>query len=316
MMKTVGTEQRSMYDRLLLAVDGSEEARHAARRGLELAGRFDADVDVLHVVPQKALRLTLSGDEKTQLRERGQTALAAVENDASNREFGQQLTTSLREGTPPAEISEHAAEQDADLIVLGRQGATGLKKKLLGGVTEQVLHRADCPVFVVPDEEQSTETDSTYSDILIPTDGSENAEAATPHGIAIAASYGSMVHVLNVVDLQDAGGMFSAGGLNVEFVERLEASGGEAVERVADEIVTADPDLAVKTAVERTASFDGVVAGIGEYVSKTDVDLVVMGSHGRSNLKRQLLGSVAASVLREVDVPILVVDRPQRQQDQ
>jgi len=311
-MKTVGVEQGPMYDRLLLAVDGSEEARHAARRGLELAQRFAADVDVLHVVPQKTLRLAVSGDEKTQLRERGQTALTAVENDASDREFGQQLTTSLREGTPAVEISEHAAEQDADLIVLGRQGVTGLKTKLLGGVTEQVLHRAGSPVFVVPNEEQPTPTAQSYTKLLVPTDGSDNAEAATLHSIAVAASYGSTVHVLNVVDLQDAGGMFSAGGLDMQFVDRLEASGQTAVDRVADEITAADVALDVETAVERTASFNGVVAGVREYVSDTDIDLIVMGSHGRSNLKRQLLGSVAASVLRSVDVPVLVVNRQQQ----
>jgi len=297
----------TMYDRLLLPVDGSDEARQAARRGLELAERFDGTVDALHVVPQKARRLTRSTAEREQLRERGQTALAEIEDEATA--FGLPLNTTLTEGNPVDEISEFAAELGTDLIVIGRQGATGLKKKLLGGVTEGVLHRAESPVFVVPGDVQPAETNVDYSQLLVPTDGSENTEAATPHGVALADSYGSTVHVLNVIDLQSAGGMFSAGGLNREFIERLEADGRAAVDRIGDEIAAANPAVDVETAVERTASFAGVAAGVQEYVSEADIDLIVMGSHGRSNIKRQLLGSVAATVLRSVDVPVVVVTR-------
>lgn len=54
-----------MYDRLVIAVDGSDEARRAARRGLQLAQAFGATVSVLSVVEQKALRLTETSAEKT-----------------------------------------------------------------------------------------------------------------------------------------------------------------------------------------------------------------------------------------------------------
>jgi nucleotide-binding universal stress UspA family protein len=49
------------------------------------------------------------------------------------------------EGKPAVRISEYADEQGADLIVVGRQGLTGLGRRLLGGVTEQVLHRSEVP---------------------------------------------------------------------------------------------------------------------------------------------------------------------------
>lgn len=296
-----------MYDQIVIAVDGSDEAKHAARRGLELADIFTATVDVIHVVAQKSLRLTQTSDEKTQLRERGKSLLTEIEELAS--EIGHPISTELTEGKPAARISEFAADQNADLIVIGRQGLTGAKRRLLGGVTEQVLHQSAIPVFVVSDGDSATETETDYSRILVPTDGSENAEDSSPHGVAIARNFGSEIHVLNIVDLQDAGGAFSAGGLEKEFVERLEARGQEAVDRVANEIKEADSDVAIQTAVERTTSFDGAADGIREYVENNEIDLVVMGSHGRSNLKRQLLGSVASSVLRTVDVPVLVVTR-------
>jgi len=305
----VGIEPRSliMYDHIVIPIDGSDEAKGAARRGLELARTFDATVDVLHVIEGAALRLATSADEKRRLLERGDKFLTEIEEIAT--EFGQPISTELAEGKPGTQISEYAANQNATLIVVGRQGMTGLGKRLLGGVTEQVLHHATTPVLVVPECDRATEAETGYSRVLIPTDGSENAEAAAPHGVAIARQYGSTVHVLNVVDLQSSGGVFNAGGLETEFVERLEARGNEAVDRVVNGIDDTAPGLDVESAVVRTNSFDGVAAGVREYVSGHDIDLVVVGSHGRSNIKRRLLGSVASTLLRTLPVPVLVVDR-------
>ena len=296
-----------MYDRLVIAIDGSDEAQYAARRGLELARVFDATVYALHVVEQKALRLTETADEKTRLRELGAAILDDIEALASELEYP--VTTKLAEGKPAVQISEYADEQDADLIVIGRQGMTGLGKRLLGGVTEQLLHQSDIPVFVVPDEEYDDQIEARYSRVLLTTDGSENAEATIPHSIAVAQHYDSDLHVLNVVDLQTAGGIFNAGGLEKEFLDRLDARGKDAVDSVASKIEEAASELTVETAVQRTGSFEGASAGVREYVESNEIDLVVMGSHRRSNLRRQLLGSVASSVLRTVDIPVLVVKR-------
>lgn len=299
-----------MYDRILLAVDGSDEARHAAKRGLELATILDATVDVLHVVPRKSLRLTRTTDEETRLRERGESALSEIEALAG--ELDHPIETHVSEGDPAARIGEYAAERNADLIVIGRQGLTGLGRRLLGGVTERVLQRSDVPVFVVPDADRDVEGITEYTRILVPTDGSENAAVATPHGAAMAGACDAAVHVLYVVDLQNAGGPFSAGGLDQTFLERLEANGREAVESVASELDEMAPELDVETAVERTRSFDGAAAGVRDYVETNDIDLVVMGSHGRSNVRRQLLGSVASTVIRTVDVPVLIGPRAAR----
>jgi len=296
-----------MYDYILVPVDGSDEATAAARRGLALAKDFDATAEAVYVVEQRALALTRTDRESARLREHGESVLAEIESLAAD--IGQPVTTELLEGKPSARIDEYARETDAGLIVLGRQGMTGLGKRLLGGVTEQVLHRTAVPVFVVSAEKQADRDEFDYSRLLVTTDGSENADTVTRHAAAVADRYDALVHVLNVVDIQAAGGAFNAGGLNETFIERLEANGRDAVATTADELRTAAPDISVETAVEQTTSLDGVAAGIQEYVSDNDIDFVVMASHGRSNLKRQLLGSVTSQLLRTVDVPVLVTPR-------
>lgn len=296
-----------MYDRIVIAADGSEAASHAARRGLELADAFDAAVDVVHVVERRSLGLTQTRNEQTRLRERGRSVLKEMEALAS--EFDRPITKELAEGKPAVRIREYAAEYGADLVVVGRQGMTGAKKRLLGGVTEKILHRSSVPVFVVPTESSTTTEDVDYSRILVSTDGSETAEKSTAHGVAIARKYGAEIHVLNVVDPQTAGGAFDAGGLEEEFLKRLETRGRKAVDRVANDIEAADSDIAVRTDIERTEGFEGVAGGICGYAERNDIDLLVVGSHGRSNLERQLLGSVTSKVLRTTDVPVLVVSR-------
>ncbi|WP_146417994.1 universal stress protein [Haloarcula hispanica] len=296
-----------MYDHVLIPVDGSDESTAAARRGLALAKDFDATAEAVHVVDQRARRLTRTDRESGRLHEHGESVLADIESLAAD--IGQPVTTELLEGKPSVQIDKYARETDAGLIVLGRQGLTGLGKRLLGGVTEQLLHRTAVPVLVVSGEKQAERREFDYSRVLVTTDGSENANTATRHVAAVADQYNALVHVLNVVDIQAAGGAFNAGGLNEAFIERLEADGHDAVAATADDLETAASDVSVETAVERTDSLDGVAAGIREYVSDRDIDLVVMASHGRSNLKRQLLGSVTSQLLRTVDVPVLVTPR-------
>jgi len=241
-----------MYDRVLLPVDGSDEAKRAARRGLELAETIDATIEALYVVERRAGLLARTEEEHRQLRESGEAVLEEIEHLAS--ELGRPLTTTLTEGKPAVRISEHAAERDADLVVVGRQGMTRVGKRLLGGVTEQIIARGEVPVPVVPSDDRGPDGEAAYSRVLLTTDGSENANEAIPHAAAIAASYGANVDVLNVVDLQAAGGAFNAGGLQAEFVERLRERGRDAVDGAAGQIEDAAPGVTVRTAVEQTTA--------------------------------------------------------------
>ncbi|MFB6168722.1 MAG: universal stress protein [Haloferacaceae archaeon] len=293
-----------MYDHIVVPADGSDAATRAARHGLALARRVDASTDFLTVVERGALSLVRGDDEADRLRANAEAVLGEAESLAA--EAGQTAETAVREGRPVAEIDAFARDRDADLVVVGRQGATGVGERLLGGVAEGLLGRSAVPVLVVP---AGAPADPGYDRVLLPTDGSESAARATPHAAAVAGRTGATLHVLNVVALQAAGGLFAAGGLDEAFVERLVEAGEESVAGVVADLRETASDLDVTEAVVQTESFDGAAAGIREYVATEGIDLVVMGSHGQSNLSRRLLGSVASAVVRTVDVPVLVVTR-------
>ena len=274
-----------MFDDILIAVDGSDRARRAAKYGVELAATYDAAVDVVTVY---------GGDA-----EEGQAVLDDVAEMADGA--GVVVETEVLSGKPATTIANRADERGADLLVVGRRGRSGIRARLLGTVTERVLRRSPAPVLTVPEGAVEDDTGTAYGNVLVTTDGSELAAEAGPYGADLARRFDAALHVLNVVDVQAEAGVFDAGGVDSEYIERVETRGHQAVDEL---VATVDAsDLAVRDDVIRGVAHDA----IGEYVEENDVDLVVMASEGQSNLAGQQLGTVAGRVLRTVDRPVLVV---------
>ena len=137
-----------------------------------------------------------------------------------------------------------------------------------------------------------------YDQILVPTDGSEGSHAAVEHAIDLATTYDATLHTLYVVD--------TSVGIDASVPGTLDAL-EEAGENAIDEVVKQAADV---------GTIEGVVAqgaphrAILDYVDEHDVDLVVMGTHGRTGLDRYLLGSVTEKVVRLSDAPVLTVRMP------
>lgn len=133
-----------------------------------------------------------------------------------------------------------------------------------------------------------------YDRILVPTDGGTATRAAATHAIDVASKYGATVHALYVVgtDRLERSGASR---------EELEAEGRKATEAIAER--ASEEGVEFVTAIEEGRPSDRIF----EYVSDNDVDLVVMGTHGRTGVGRVLLGSVAERVIRRSDVPVMAV---------
>lgn len=135
--------------------------------------------------------------------------------------------------------------------------------------------------------------------ILFPTDFSESAHRAMPHAIELARIYGAELTVLHVRTL------FADDPSNLEY-RYLDESEYEKflkanLEKVAEPIAD---DVRFSTAIERNVS---PAAGILEYSKEQGIDLIAMGSHGRSALGHFFLGSVAEKVVRHSLCPVLTV---------
>lgn len=137
-----------------------------------------------------------------------------------------------------------------------------------------------------------------YDRILVPTDGSAATESATDHAIGLARQYGATLHALYVVDVA-AYSSLEAGADVV--ADELRSEGETAVDAVVER--AADAGVEAETAVETGVVHRRVV----DYVADNGIDLVVMGTHGRTGVGRFLLGSVAEKVVRTAEAPVLTV---------
>jgi nucleotide-binding universal stress UspA family protein len=140
------------YRLILCPVDFSEASKQSFQTAVDLATRLNAEIRVIHVyqLPASALPdgvLETPTDLEAVLEERIQKRLDAFV--AENVTEGTNVTTGLCEGVPYVEITEAAEEIDADMIVIGTHGRTGLAHLLLGSVAERVLRTSDIPVLTV-----------------------------------------------------------------------------------------------------------------------------------------------------------------------
>ena len=140
-----------------------------------------------------------------------------------------------------------------------------------------------------------------YSQILVPTDGSPASDAAIEHAIDLARHYDARLHALYVVD----GAAYSTLEAGADIVvEALESEGKEATRRIGEAAADAGVDC------ETTVTTGTAYQSIRKYVDESDIDVIVMGTHGRKGLDRYLLGSVTERVVRTSDVPVLTVRQP------
>jgi nucleotide-binding universal stress UspA family protein len=144
------------------------------------------------------------------------------------------------------------------------------------------------------------EPPAMYDDILVPTDGSEGTRGAVERAVDFAKTYDAALHTIYVVDTTvgvDAGA--------VGPLEALEEAGREAIDEVIRQAEAADVER-VEGSIARGTPHSAIL----EYVDENGVDLIVMGTHGRTGLDRYLLGSVTEKIVRMAEVPVVTVPMP------
>ncbi|QLH82887.1 universal stress protein [Halosimplex pelagicum] len=289
-----------MYETILIPTDGSAHAERAARHAVSLAEAFDATVTVLGVADlNRAAGAFSAGGIDDEFRERVRgDAESAVEEAAALADDRVPVETAVVDGDPAKAIVDYADEGEFDAVAMGTHGRRGLSRLVFGSVARYVVRHTTRPVLTARETDADAVTD--YDDVLVPTDGSDAAEAAIDHGLAVADAFDATVHAVNIVDLS---GMAAGSGVEppTSQLERYTEAGEAAVEAVAERARAEGLDAV--TAVEHGFP----AADLHDYVDEAEVDLVAMGTHGRTGIDRVLLGSTTERVLSRSPAPVLAV---------
>ena len=291
------------FNTLLIPTDGSDPAEAAARRGFDLAAQLKASVHIISVADSSLATGTgYSGDSasiRARLRDQATARAASLQEDAEER--GLDTTTVVREGIPAKEIVDYADEQGLDAIAMGTSGRGGFVRAVVGSVTDKVVRTATVPVLTF-NQTTVDDGDGSIDSILLPTDGSDPAEAAAARGVDLAERLDATVHCFSVADKTIAGELdalvpdHDSGSANP-----LTDEADDNAKRVAATATDCDVDCVSATATGDPA--EEIVA----YADEKGLDMIVMGTHGRGGFQRAVVGSVTDDVTRTANVPVLSV---------
>lgn len=304
--------------KVLLAVDQSRNSLAAVRFIQRLPLPTGSVLYLLHVFELKQWpEMPLFGDTQ---HFQEQVATLRVKATAKARRFisrmaesfhGQrrlEVQTTVVEGIPGAEILTAIEDHSNDLVVVGSKGLSGMKRFLLGSVSEWVLSDAPCSVLVIRGQPRWTGQKARDMRILLATDGSQDSKMAVTFLKKLNLPKSSQLTIIHVVESHRAlttaawfTGHMDATQMAEDMKRTLEQAGKQLLRETQQGLSKK------KLGVAPLLTHGHAAEEILKEAKRSRADLIVVGSKGLTGLRRFLLGSVADKVTRHASCSVLVV---------
>lgn len=274
-----------------MAYDGSASGTNTLLQSFRLATEEKSWITVATVVPSYDgdIDLIAVSDIHEAMRRPGEEILSRA--NALAKKEGALIKTILEEGEIYDRLVDLAEAENCGVVIMGRRGTSSADKSHIGSVTARVIGLSQRDVLVVPEG-----TIIGWKKILVATDGSRYSGLATDKAIDFAKSYGGSLTAVSVVDVPSE---FYAEAPGV--VDKLIASAKGFVAALSKKAEA--NDIAASTFVGEGEAFEIIT----RLAQKEKIDVIIMGSHGRTGLKRLLMGSVTEKVIGHAPCPVLIV---------
>lgn len=296
--------------RILIGIDGSEQAQRALRWGLREAALHAADVSIVHVFPVPVLRG--AGDHRRSDRERRSAAHELAANAVARAGALDDVTIDIDvipgiNGAIAGVLLDRA--RDSDLVVVGSRGRGGFSGLLLGSVSQQVSAHAPVPVAVIPTDRDADGPSDAVREIVVGVDGSRHAVAALRWAVREAQVRKCPLTALYVYP-PPAATLTSdvIAGLEQAVVESFYAHSYKIAQDVVDELIAREYPGAATTIKTRVA--EGSAGHMLVDEAADPETMLVVGSRGRGGFAGLLLGSVSQQCLHHARGPVVVVHHP------
>jgi nucleotide-binding universal stress UspA family protein len=284
-----------LYEKMLVACGSEPSGLHALKEIIKYVKEDGKPIIVLSVVPfyeefyeGYSYLFTSKEDILEKFYKPFKEALEKA------KEIGDQekvvIKTVLEEGDPFIKIVDTALSENCDLIVLGRKKELGLMGKLLGVNIARTIGQSPIDILVIPEG-----SNLSFNKILVPIDGSIYSEIALKKACKIAQTFFSELFILSVVDIPVE--------ISAEYPDLRER-----VYSKAKNILEGAQKLAENLCkkVETDIREGDPAEEILSFIKEKGIETVVIGSHGKTGMKRLLMGSVAEKVLTFASIPVLV----------
>jgi nucleotide-binding universal stress UspA family protein len=298
-----------MFTKMLIPLDGSKTAEKVLPYARYLAGKLKIPVELLAVIDIAEMTTHISAEKvrhlDTMIEDGVRASTTYLRGTATTFRDAKVTCTVEKDRAEDAIISKGEADT-AMLIAMATHGRSGLDRFLLGSVAEKVLRGAANPLLLVrATEEAKAEGEAVFKSVIVPLDGSELAESVIPMMAGVAKTLDLEVILFRAYHIPYNAYAGDDGYYAVNYDELIAGVRDEASEylnkKVAEVIKLG---VAKVTAMTKEGFAGDEIIAIGR---KSPDNLIAMCSHGRSGVKRWVLGSVTETVVRHSGDPVLVV---------
>lgn len=296
---------RVLLKKIICATDFSDLSNRAIPYGIALAKEFDAKLYICHVVglPSTAVYGEILVDPEEQHEKSlnyAQEQFGKV-NDLRSTDWEALVAA----GHPADEISRLAREKSADLVIAATHGRSGLKRFLLGSVTERLMRVLPCPLFIVSDPKANLEdglTPFSLKRILIGCDFSSDADLAFSHGLSLAQEFQSELFLVHVIERPVY--QTSLETVSTQDTDIKQASRNHLIEKLNALL----PKEALNWCTPNIILLEGQPdEELTRFAVDQNMDLIVLGVRGQRLVEKLFVGSTTDRVVRRAPCPVLSV---------
>lgn len=268
-------------ERILLATDCSKFSEGAEQEAIFFAQACGAALTILHVLEDNPEFSTIGHETVRVMEVSARDHLEKIHQMATNEDIKAEIV--IRHSDDPVKvITDEVLQRNIDIVITGRRGRRGIKKIMMGVVTEKVASMVPCKTLIVP-KDFVIEGEG----VLLATDGSSFSKNAEQEAINMVSrcDYLKYICVLSAADNE---------------AELAEAN--QRVQRIGKNIQEKNKKIAIETVAAIGQPCDLIVRKAQE----KKVNMIIMGSHGRTGLQRMLMGSVSAELIASSPCSVLI----------
>jgi nucleotide-binding universal stress UspA family protein len=297
---------RVHFKKILCATDFSDFSNHTINYGVALAKEFGSRLIVCHVIDLSSV--AIYGEfqldpigQQNRIMEDAKDQLEAL-TGSQPVDWEPMITV----GKPADEILKTVEEKNIDLVISATRGRSGLKRLILGSVTERLMLTLPCPLLVLrsPGHEFVSTADQAIKlkKILVGCDFSPDSDQAFKHGLSLAQEFEAELHLANVIETPVQTNLLKSESPAAEEVQE------DYRHLLGQKLKDLVPEEARNWCAPHTSILEGQpYEELAQYAELNDIDMIVMGVRGHGLMKTLFLGSTTDRVVRRAPCPVLSV---------
>lgn len=271
--------------RIIVPIDFSEHSEYALKTAAKFAKKDNAEVFALHMLEMSTVALTAS-DEL--LGQQAAFFMKLAEKKFQNfldKDYldGVKVTPIIKHFKVFSEVNDVAKKHEADIIIMGSHGSSGIEEMFVGSNTERVVRNSEIPVLVV----KNSDVNIDFDVVVLACDLTEDSIKPYINTRKMFADIVSKIHVVHV-NLPN---------------ERFKST-TQLQKMAVNFFVKAEGNLAGLEDLSYVSDYT-IDDGILNFVTKNRADLIVMPTHGRKGLEHFFKGSVGEDVANHASIPVL-----------